>query len=136
MKAEVYSVKGLSFIGKADSGHWVPMDGPTKFGGAEAGARPMELLLLGLASCTGMDVASILTKKRAGLTAFRVEAEADQAEEHPHVFTNIRIKYYCNGTNLKEKDVAEAIRLSKERYCGAYAMLSKACDISHEFVIG
>jgi putative redox protein len=135
MKAEVYRVQGLSFIGKADSGHWVPMDGPVNLGGLEAGTRPLELFLIGLGGCTGMDVASILTKKRAGLTDFRVEVEADRAEEHPRVFTGIRVKYYCRGTDLKEKDVAEAIRLSVEKYCGAYAMLSKACDISHEFII-
>ncbi len=133
MKAEVRMVAGLSFVGKADSNHWLAMDGPTDFGGAAAAARPLELFLLGLAGCTGMDVVSILRKKRAPLEAFRLEVAAARAEEHPKVFTGIHLSYYLGGEGLSEKDVAEAIRLSQEKYCSAAAMLSKACEITYEY---
>ncbi len=135
MKAEVYMVKGLSFVGKSDSNHWVAMDGPAELRGAEAASRPLELLLLGLAGCTGMDVVSILLKKRASLRAFRVDVDASRAEEHPKVFASIRLTYRLEGEGLKEKDVVEAIRLSQEKYCSASAMLSKACDIAYDYQI-
>ena len=135
MKAEVYMVKGISFVGKADSNHWVPMDGPPEFGGAEAGSRPLELLLIGLAGCTGMDVISILAKKRLPLVEFRVAAEATRAPEHPKVFTEIKISYYFRGDGLEEKDVVQAIELSQEKYCSASAMLSRAANISYDYKI-
>ena len=135
MKAEVYMVKGLSFVGKADSNHWVPMDGPPEFGGAGAGTRPMELFLIGLAGCTGMDVVSILNKKRVPLREFRVDVEAARAPEHPKVFTNIKLSYYFRGEGIEEKDVVQAIELSQEKYCSASAMLSHSAEISYEFTI-
>jgi putative redox protein len=135
MKAEVYMVHGLSFVGKADTNHWVAMDGPPELGGAAAGARPMELVLIGLAGCTGMDVVSILTKMRARLREFRVDVEAARAEEHPKIFTDIKISFYLRGDGLKEKDVAHAIELSRDKYCSAAAMLSRASKISYDFKI-
>jgi putative redox protein len=135
MKAEVYMVKGISFVGKADSNHWIPMDGPPEFGGTEAGSRPMELLLIGLAGCTGMDVVSILTKKRLPLREFRVDAEATRALEHPKVFTEIKISYYFRGDGLTEEDVVRAIELSQEKYCSASAMFSRSAKISYDFKI-
>lgn len=135
MKAEVYMVKGLSFVGKADSNHWLAMDGPVGLQGAEAASRPMELLLLGLAGCTSMDVVSILLKKRAPLRAFRLEVDASRAEEHPKVFTAIHLTFYLEGEGLKEKDVIEAIRLSQEKYCSASVMFSKTCEITYEYKI-
>lgn len=135
MKAEVYMVKGLSFVGKADSNHWLAMDGPAGLRGAEAASRPMELLLLGLAGCTGMDVVSILLKKRAPLRAFRLEADASRAEEHPKVFTAIHLNFHLEGEGLQEKDVVEAIKLSQEKYCAASAMFSRGCEITYEYKI-
>lgn len=135
MKAEVYMVKGLSFVGRADSNHWVAMDGPPEFGGVAAGSRPLELLLIGLAGCTGMDVASILAKKRLPLREFRVDAEATRAPEHPKVFTEIKIYYYFRGDGLEEEDVVQAIELSQEKYCSASAMLSRVAKISYEYTI-
>jgi putative redox protein len=135
MKAEVYMVKGLSFVGKSDSNHWLAMDGPPELRGAAAASKPLELFLIGLAGCTGMDVVSILLKKRAPLQAFRLEVDANRAEEHPKVFTAIHLTYHLEGEGLKEKDVVEAIRLSREKYCSASAMLSKACEITYDYKI-
>ena len=135
MKAEVYMVTGLSFVGKADSNHWVAMDGPPEFGGAAAGPRPMELLLIGLVGCTGMDVVSILAKKRVPLREFRVAVEAARAPDHPKVFTDIKISYYFRGDGLKEKDVTRAIELSQEKYCSASAMFSRTGEINYEYEI-
>jgi putative redox protein len=135
MKAEVYLVKGLSFVGRADTNHWVAMDALPEFGAIAAGSQPLELLLIGLAGCTGMDVASILAKKRLKLYEFRVDAEAPRAPEQPKVCTEIKISYYLRGDGLKEQDVVQAIKLSHEKYCSAVAMLSKAAKISYEYKI-
>lgn len=121
--------------GKSDSNVWVTMDGPEKFGGSEAGVRPMELLLLGLGGCTGMDVISVLAKKRAPLDNLEIHIESDRAAEHPKVFTEIRIQYVFYGKGLNPKHVEEAIALSREKYCSASAMLRKACNIEHEYKI-
>lgn len=136
MKAEVHMVRGLSFVGKSDSNHWLAMDGPAEFGGAGAAARPLELFLVGLAGCTGMDVVSILTKKRLTVEAFSVEVEAPRADEHPKVFTAIHLKYRLRGAGLTDQNVAEAIRLSQEKYCSASAMLAQACPVTFEYEIG
>ncbi len=135
MKAEVRMVKGISFVGKSDSNHWLAMDGPPELRGAGAAPRPIELLLIGLAGCTGMDVVSILLKQRAALEDFWIEADASRAEEHPKVFTAINLTFHIKGEGFKEKDVEEAIRLSQEKYCSASAMLSKACPITYGYKI-
>jgi len=135
MKAEVHMVKGLSFVGKSDSNHWLAMDGLPEVGGTGAASRPVELLLIGLAGCTGMDVASILSRKKARLQAFSVDVDATRADEHPQVFTAISVTYRLQGEGLKEEDVVEAIRLSREKYCPVSAMLSKACEISYDYKI-
>jgi len=135
MEAIIRQVDGITMVGKSDSGVWVTMDGPAEFGGSEAGVRPFELLLIGLGGCTGMDVVSILAKKRVSLDDFEVRIEADQASEHPKVFTEIRIKYVFYGKGLNPKHVEEAISLSQDKYCSASAMLKKACEIKHEYEI-
>jgi putative redox protein len=135
MKAEVRMVKGLSFVAKSDSNHWLPMDGPPELRGAGAAARPMELFLIGLAGCTGMDVVSILLKKRANLDYFWLDVNASRADEHPKVFTAIHLTFHVKGEGFKEKDVEDAIRLSQEKYCSASAMLSKTCPITTDYKI-
>jgi putative redox protein len=131
----VKQVEGIQFIGKGDSGHWVPMDGPEEFGGANAGTRPIELLAIGLAGCTGADVASILTKMRVKPDKFHIKVEYERAPEHPKPFTTLKIIYHFWGKDLDTEKLEKAIDLSQNRYCGASAMLAKAVPIDHEYVI-
>lgn len=135
MKTIVRHVEGLSFIGKGDSNHWVAMDADAKVGGGNAGSRPMELMLVALAGCTGMDVVSILNKMRVSYDDFYMELEADRAAEHPKVFTRIRLKYVLVGDNIPAEAVHRAVELSQSTYCSVSAMLRKACDISVEVEI-
>ena len=135
MKASVTWDQGLSFEGAADTGFVVNLGASPAVGGDNDGFRPMELILTGLAGCTAMDVISILTKKRQQVTSFRVEAEAEQAEAYPKVFTKIAIHYIFEGHDIAPKAVERAIELSETRYCPAQAMLAQVADISLTFEI-
>ena len=135
MKAKIKRVSWITMVGKAGSNVWVPMDGPKSLSGSEAGVRPMELFLLGLGGCTGMDVISILQKKRVSLDDFEIEIEAERADEHPKVFTKISLKYIIHGKGIKPKDVERAIELSEEKYCSAQAMLRPTVEISSSYEI-
>jgi len=134
-KVYLKQVKGLTLAAKGESNHWITMDGPEKLGGSNAGVRPKELLLIGLAGCTGSDVVSILQKKRVKLTDFEINIAAQQCEPHPKVFTHIDLEYVFYGKDIKGKDVERAIELSTTTYCGVSAMLSKAMTINHSYRI-
>lgn len=95
----------------------------------------MELVAMGLASCTAMDVISILHKKRQKVTAFQVRVQAEQTNEHPKVFTQAVIDYIVTGQNIDVGTVVRSIELSATRYCPVHAMLSKAFPIRLEYHI-
>ncbi len=134
-KAFIKQLKGITFVGKTDSNHWITMDGPKEFGGSDAGIRPKELLLLGLGGCTGSDVASILAKKRIVLDGFEMNIETEVSEDHPQVFTNLHIEYVFYGKGINVKDVERAIELSQTKYCGVTKMFEQAMKITHSYKI-
>ncbi len=135
MKVTLKQIDGLAMAAKADSNHWVTMDGPERLGGHEAATSPVQLVLMGLAGCTGMDVVNILKKRRITLTDFTIEVEAQQADEYPKVFTEIHLRYRLKGENLHEADVEKAIELSENKYCSVLAMLKSTAKVSHEYEI-
>jgi putative redox protein len=135
MHAEVVQVKGISFVGKAKSNHWVAMDGPAEFKGANAGTRPKELILISLGGCTGADVASMLQKMKEPVTRFEIDIEAESASEHPKVFTKIHVLYKFWGDDLKEANLKKAMDLSQEKYCSVSAMLKKSTELTYSFLI-
>jgi putative redox protein len=111
------------------------LDGAPEAGGRNLGVRPMEMLLLGLGSCTAFDVVMILEKGREKVTSCVVELDADRASEEPKVFTHVKMIYRLKGENLKPVAVERAIKLSMEKYCSATAMFQKTATIEHEWVI-
>ena len=133
MNVELRQISGLAMAAVGNSNHWIAMDGPEKFGGFSAGSRPMEVLLMALAGCTAMDVISILRKKRMKLIDFSLEVEAKQAEQHPKVFTEIKLHYIFTGQDLRPRDLEQAIELSENKYCSATAMLEKSVTIIHDY---
>ncbi len=136
MEAKVTWQKKMSFVGKAaGSGFTLPLDTVVEQGGDNAGFRPMELILLGLAACTAMDVISILEKKRQQVTGFEVQAHGERAETHPKVFTHIIVEYVVTGVNIDPAAVARSVELSETKYCSAYGMLSKTVNIEHTITI-
>jgi putative redox protein len=126
---------GMSFTGMAGSGFPVKMDAIPEDGGNGDGLRPLELLAIGLAGCTSMDVISILKKKRQQVSAYEVSVHADRATDHPKVFTKLELVYKITGKDIDPAAVERAIQLSAEKYCSAQAMLSKACPITSRFEI-
>jgi len=135
MDAKVTWKQRLTFTGTADSGFEVGLGSKPEFGGDNDGFKPIELIAVGLAGCTAMDVISILQKKRQDVTNFEVQVHADRAEEHPKVFTNIMIKYLFEGHNIDPAAVERAIDLSTTKYCPSHAMLRKSVTIDHTYEI-
>lgn len=135
MEAIIKHVEGLTFVAKADSNHWVTIDGPRQFFGSEAASRPMELLLIALGSCTASDVAATLQKKRVKLDDFEVKVNGERVLEYPKIFTKIHIEYIFYGKNIRHKDIERAIELSQDKYCPISAMLKKTVEITYSYQI-
>ncbi len=135
MKATIKWTGEVSFSGTADSGHTVIMDGAKESGGKNLGARPMELVLIGMGGCTSYDVVHILRKSRQEITDCIAEIEAQRAETDPKVFTHIHIHFVVSGKNLDPKKLQHAIELSATKYCSASIMLAKTAKITHDFEI-
>ena len=129
MEAKVVWQDRMTFTGRADTGFELPLGASPTVGGDNDGFRPMELMALSLAGCTGMDVISILRKKRQEVTGFEVQVHADQASDYPHVFTHIVVEYLIKGQGVDPAAVERAIELSATKYCPAQAMLDKAVTI-------
>ena len=113
----------------------VQFDAEEAFGGHDQGYRPLEMLLLGLAGCTAMDVISILKKKKQAVTAFEVEVEGIQVEDHPKYYGTINLVYRVTGQDVDPAAVARAIELSETKYCGASAMLREKAQINSRYEI-
>tara|TARA_B110000503_G_scaffold105789_1_gene157875 strand:- start:4739 stop:5164 length:426 start_codon:yes stop_codon:yes gene_type:complete len=136
MEAKVSWAGGVSFKAESGTGHTVTLDGPPNSGGENLGARPMELLLMGLGGCTAFDVMTILKKARQDVTDCVAQLSAERADTVPSVFTKIHVHFVVTGRNLKEKHVARAIQLSAEEYCSASIMLEKGGVVmSHDYEI-
>ncbi|RJQ15027.1 MAG: osmotically inducible protein OsmC [Nitrospiraceae bacterium] len=133
--AKVVFVEGMQFIGTADSGHAVVMDGPSSVGGNNTGSKPSELLLMAFGGCSGMDVISILRKKKLAVTRFEMNVKGEMAKEHPHMYTSMHIEYVVTGKDIPEDAVKRAIDLSLEKYCSVGATLGKAAKITHSYKI-
>lgn len=135
MEAHIKWLSGLALVGKGSTNHWIPIDGPENLGGFSAASRPLELLLIGLGGCTGMDVLSIMRKKRVPFDDFEIKLEAEQAKEYPKVFTKIRIKFIVYGKSINKVDIERAIELSETKYCSASAMLRQSAQIETSYEI-
>jgi len=137
MKANVTWKGNLTFDGQTESGFPIPLDADPAVGGTNNGPRPMEMIALGLAGCTAMDVISILKKKckEKEITSFEVRVDAPRAEGHPKVFTSATITYIVKGDDIQETSVLRAIELTATKYCPAQAMLGQVMPINLNYEI-
>ena len=92
VEAKIKLVTNMEFAGEASSGHRLTMDADTSSGGNNKGFRPMELLLVGFGGCTGMDVISILRKKRQDVKGFEMNVKGEKSDTHPHVYKEVYIE--------------------------------------------
>lgn len=135
MKSKIKLVENMQFIGTADSGHAVVMDAPPSAGGNSTGSKPSELLLMAFGGCSGMDVISILRKKKQDVTDLEIHVSGETPETHPHYFTDIHIEYTVTGRKISEEAVQRAIELSLGKYCMVGITIGKAAKITHSYKI-
>ncbi len=131
-KAVVQLLGANSFNGLTPSGHLVTIDTDRDRNSAPS---PMELLLIALGSCTGVDVVSILKKKREILTDYRVEVRGERRAEHPRSYQRMAVHHIVTGHNISERSVAQAIDLSEQKYCSVAATFRPTAEIVSTFEI-
>jgi len=131
----VKSDGGLRFVGTDSSGHSIVMDASKLSGGEGSGFSPLQLLLIALGGCTGMDVINILRKQRQEVDGLEIVVSGERAEEPPRVYNSIRVEYRIKGKEIKENAVKRAIRLSEEKYCSVGAMLRAKAKVTSNHVI-
>jgi len=131
-KATIHFGGDEFFIGITPSGHAQAIE--TNSTRASA-ATPMELLLIALGSCTGVDVISILKKKRQKVTSYRIEVSGDRREEFPRSYTRMNVRHIISGRGVSEQAVASAIELSDKKYCSVAATLRGSAEIVSSYEI-
>ncbi len=135
VEAKVTLVKNMQFTGTAVSGHTLTMDADGNSGGNNAGFRPMELLLVGFGGCSGMDVISILRKKRQPVSGLEINVKGEKTDSYPKIYKTVHIEYIVKGKGVEKDAVERAISLSLEKYCSVGATLAKAGTITHSYKI-
>lgn len=130
MEATIRWTSGMTFLAETGSGHVLAMDGAPEAGGRNLAPRPMETVLAGSGACTASDVVVILKKSGQDITGCEVKLSAERAAIDPKVFTKIHMQFVVRGKSLKRNLVEHAVRLSREKYCSATAMLGKTAEIT------
>lgn len=125
-KASALWTDAERFVGIASSGHSIVVDA----GEHKTANSPMELVLIGLCSCTASDIVNILRKKREPFTSLEVRAEAERASTVPMVYTEIKLVYRIGG-KVSKKAVEDAVNLSEEKYCSVSGMLQKTAKVTY-----
>ena len=136
VNATIKWLDGAAFVAESGSGHAVVLDGPADIGGRNIGARPMEMVLMGVGGCSAVDVVMILEKSKQQVTGCEARLQAERADETPAVFTKINIHFVVTGRDLKASIVKRAVELSAEKYCSASIMMARAgVEMTHSFEI-
>ena len=120
---------------KNDRGHLVNVDARPEFGGNDMGQSPMELVLMGVAGCSGIDMISILKKQRQEITSFKAEVEGERVQVgEAKPFKDIHGVFYLEGDMIPEK-AARAAQLSFEKYCSVSKTLEPTATIHYKVVL-
>jgi len=133
--ATVKWTDGLQFVGESGSQHAIVLDAASADGGANTGMRPIELLAIAIGSCSGMDIISILKKKRQNVHNLSVHVSGELAPDFPHRFVSIDIEWIITGNDVAESAVKHAVDLSMEKYCSVKATLEHSATISFRYKI-
>jgi len=134
-KAKVTLLDNMQFTGTASSGHTLIMDAEDESGGHNKGFRPMELLLVGFGGCSGMDMISILRKKRQQVSGLEINVQGEKSDTAPKIYKKVHIEYVIKGKGVGKEAVERAINLSLEKYCSVGATLARTGTITHTYKI-
>ena len=135
VEAKVTLLNDMQFSGTASSGHTLIMDADNESGGHNAGFRPMELLLVSFGGCTGMDVISILRKKKQNVSGLEINVKGEKSDTDPKIYKEIHLEYVVKGRDVEKRAVERAIDLSLDKYCSVGATLAKAGTITFSYRI-
>lgn len=120
----------MKFVGADNNGFKVPMDASDIYGGKNEGTRPMDLMLMSLGGCTGIEVGHILNKMRVAYERLDVEVNGNRVKEHPMVFSDIQMIYRLSGESIPIEKVTKAIQMAEQVYCSAANMMNKVAEIT------
>ena len=134
-EVEVRRVEGSTFLARGSSNHWVVMDAKPENHGHDGGTRPVELVLMALGGCSGIDVELILRKMRVEVKDFRIILSGERAETEPRKFTKVHVAYHFWGQDLPRKKLQRAVQLSEEKYCSVTHTLNESVEITSEVVL-
>jgi putative redox protein len=126
---------GLEFTATTPSGFELKLDSRVGAATPLSAPSPMEVLLVSLGGCTGMDIISILRKMRQEVSSYELRLSHTRAEEHPRVYTTISLRHILRGRGIAEANVQRAIELSMTRYCPVFAMLHGGVEIREWYEI-
>lgn len=130
LSAQLKWTNGYQFVARPENGPAVIMDSTD----GRSGPTPMEMILIGVAGCTAIDLVYSLKKKNNEITDFKVNITGEQAAEHPKRFTDIHVEYVLYGRDIQVEDVDRAIQLSKEKYCSGLSSLNARFDHSYQIL--
>jgi putative redox protein len=133
--AKVKWVDGFQFVGESGSGHAMVMDAPSGPGKESTGMTPMEMLLVAVGGCSGMDISSVLKKKKLDVQDIEIRVSGEKAEDYPQKYTSITLEFIVTGSNLPDVSVKKAIDLSMDKYCSVKATLEGSAKIDYTYKI-
>ena len=135
MEVKVKYLKGMHFQGEGQTKFITNIDTSVTAGGSGKGASPMEMVLMAVAGCSGMDVVSILAKMQVEIDRFHINVQGERAAEHPRVFTDIELVYQFWGNSLPQDKLKRAVDLSMEKYCSVANMLDKVANLTYRLEV-
>jgi putative redox protein len=135
LTAKLKWTDGLQFVGESGSGHAIVVDATGEAGRKSVGMTPMELLLIGIGGCSGMDIISILQKKKQNVSGIEVNVKGQNADSYPKKFTAIELEFVISGKDVSEEAVKRSIELSMDKYCSVKATLEGAAKITYSYKI-
>jgi putative redox protein len=124
----------FNFEATNEGGQIVEIDANPAIGGEGKGFRPMEMMLVGLGGCSGIDMINILTKQKEDLTDIQIDIHASRRTEEPPIFEVIDINFNLYG-NLNEQKVQRALALTFDKYCSVANILSRSATINFTYTI-
>ncbi len=128
-------IDDMRFVASDDKGHSILMDVSKEHGGEGSGFGPMQLLLVALGGCTGMDIVETMRKQRQKLEGLEIIVSGKRVSEHPRFYGKVHVDYRFRGKQLKEKAVKRAIELSQDKYCSVAATLKPKAKVSFSYLI-